>query len=83
MDPEREFHLLYFAMLRDTRGLDRETVRSRARTARELWAELDARHALSLAPAQMRVAVDDAIGAWDDPLPDGARVAFLPPVAGG
>ncbi len=34
-------------------------------------------------PAHLRVAIDDVFAHWDDPLFDGDRVAFIPPVAGG
>jgi molybdopterin-guanine dinucleotide biosynthesis protein A len=73
----------YFALLREQAGRNSETVSSRARDARELYAELRARHGLLLEPEQLRVAVNEEFADWSQALRDGDSVVFLPPVAGG
>ena len=79
----RPLHVQYFAALRDQAGRGAETVESSARTPRELYAELRARHRLTLVPEQLRVAVNDDFADWNRPLAAGDSVVFLPPVAGG
>lgn len=79
----RTLQVQYFALLREQAGRSAETVRSPARDARELYGELRARHGLGLEPEQLRVAVNDDFAEWSQPLSDGDRVVFLPPVAGG
>jgi molybdopterin converting factor small subunit len=76
-------HVQYYAVLRERAGRSAETVETAAATPAALWDELKARHPFGLARAQLRVAVDGEFAAWDAPLADGARVVFIPPVAGG
>jgi molybdopterin synthase sulfur carrier subunit len=76
-------HVQYFALLREQRGLSREAVPTSAATAGELYRELQTRHALSLEPTQLRVAVNGEFAAWTTPLTEGAQLVFIPPVAGG
>ena len=73
----------YFALLREQRGLTQETLETAAPTPAALYEELRARHGFRLARAQLRVAVDGEFTDWQAPLADGARVVFIPPVAGG
>lgn len=81
--PARRLRVQYFALLREQAGRSEEEVSSRARDARELYAELRAARALKLEPAQLRVAVNEEFADWERPLADGDTVVFLPPVAGG
>lgn len=79
------FTVHWYGPLRDRRGCDQEMVESTAASPEALWRELAARHGL---PGDRRalalaVAIGDDLAAWDAPLPAGAAVAFLPPVAGG
>jgi molybdopterin synthase sulfur carrier subunit len=75
--------VLWFASLRDARGVASESVDTDARDLRGLYAQLQARHGLAFAPERMRVAVDDAFARWEDAPLDGSQVAFIPPVSGG
>jgi molybdopterin-guanine dinucleotide biosynthesis protein A len=81
--PPQTLRVQYFALLREQAGRSEETLRSAARDARELYAELQTLRPLRLRPEQLRVAVNDEFADWARPLRDGDRVAFLPPVAGG
>jgi molybdopterin-guanine dinucleotide biosynthesis protein A len=79
----RPLKVRYFALLREQAGRSEEALESAAATPRELYAELQQRHGLKLAPEFLRVAVNDEFGSWTQPLKPGDTVAFLPPVAGG
>ncbi len=76
-------HLEYFAILREQRGLARETLATTAATPAELYAELRARHGFTLPRDRVRAAVNDEFVAATAPLREGDRVVFIPPVAGG
>jgi molybdopterin converting factor small subunit len=54
-----------------------------ARTPRELYDELRARHPFTLGAEVLRVAVNGDFGDWSQPLAAGDSVVFIPPVAGG
>jgi len=73
----------YYALLREQAGRREETLLTRARDARELYAELRARYPFSLGPEHLRVAINAEFGEWSTPLRDGDAVVFIPPVAGG
>ena len=73
----------YFALLREQAGRSEEALATRARTPRELYEELRARHPFTLPPELLRVAVNTEFGDWAQPLANGDAVVFIPPVAGG
>ena len=73
----------YFAVLREQAGRSHERVATTAATLADLYEEVRQRHGLRLARAQLRVAIDGEFAEWHSPLVDGARVVFIPPVAGG
>ena len=78
-----QLNVQYYALLREQAGRREEAVRSSARTPRELYAELAARYPFTLAPEQLRVAVNAEFADWSTPLHEGDAVVFIPPVAGG
>ncbi|HEX9785242.1 MAG TPA: molybdopterin converting factor subunit 1 [Opitutaceae bacterium] len=73
----------YFAILREQAGRSEQALQTEACTPGELYAELAGKHGFTLAPAQLKVAVNDDFARWDLALSDGDRVVFIPPVAGG
>lgn len=75
--------VLYFAKLRESRGLDQEKVETLACTPAGLYEELRFRHRLPLEIDALRAARNGDFCAWDEPLSDGDEVVFIPPVAGG
>ncbi len=77
------YHILYFASLRDAAGRDAETVASDTHDARELYAQRQREHGFALSAERLRVAVNGEFAAWNRPLADGDEIAFLPPVSGG
>lgn len=80
-------HLRYFAATREALGRADETLHTTAPTLGALRDELMARsgaHAQALARNKaVRMALDQTMGDDATALPDGAEVAFFPPVTGG
>ena len=83
MTPLTSYHVCYFGLLTERRGLFEECLQLRATTAAELYASLNAAHRLGLSTEDFRVAVNDEFVAWNHPLQDGDRIALLPPMSGG
>jgi molybdopterin-guanine dinucleotide biosynthesis protein A len=81
--PAREIRVQYYALLREQAGRSDETLSTRSRTPRELYAELRARYPFTLPVEMLRVAVNAEFGDWAQPLKAGDAVVFIPPVAGG
>ena len=73
----------YYAILREQAGRSEETVATAARTARDLYTELQRRHPFSLGAESLRVAINAEFSDWSQPLVEGDAVVFIPPVAGG
>lgn len=82
-EPLRTIHIQYYAVLREQRGLAAETRATAAADMRALYAELRTTYKFTLAPERLLVAVNDEICGWDQPLKEGDKVVFIPPVAGG
>ena len=75
--------VLYFAKLREARGLDEERVETLACTPAGLYEELRFRHRLPLEIDSLRAARNGDFCAWDEAIADGDEIVFIPPVAGG
>lgn len=75
--------LQYFASLRERAGIEHETIATETRSLAELYAECDQRHQLGWPVEKLRVAANGEFARWSDPVADGDRVAFIPPVSGG
>jgi molybdopterin synthase sulfur carrier subunit len=80
----------YFARVREKLGAGQELQFDAASAPvsvgalREWLCAQSLQHAEALAPEQgLRAALDQAMCSPDDPLHDGAEVAFFPPVTGG
>lgn len=79
----KSVNIQYFALLRDQAGKDHETFHSSVRTYRELYAQLQEKYHFTLPPEMIQVAVDDEFSHLDQEIHEGARVVYIPPVAGG
>lgn len=79
----RPVRLRYFAILREQRGLEDETVETTAATARDLYREVAARYGFTLTEDRVGVAINNAFARWDRTLAANDMVVFIPPVAGG
>ena len=71
------------AAARAGRAARGSSCRARARTPRELYAELARRYPFTLPAELLRVAINAEFADWAQPLAEGDAVVFLPPVAGG
>lgn len=79
----KQVRVQYFALLREQARRSEEFVATTAGTPAALYAELARRHGFTLPAERVRVAVNEEFGRWHAPLADRARVAFIPPIAGG
>ena len=75
--------VLYFASLRDAAGVACERIESDAADLKNLYAELQSRHAFTWPADRLRVATDGEFARWEDGLREGSEIAFIPPVSGG
>lgn len=75
--------ILYFAKLREERGLDEESLSTYACTTGGLYEELRFKHRLSLPISALRCAANGAFCSWDTLLQPNDEIIFIPPVAGG
>ncbi|MGE9270884.1 MAG: NTP transferase domain-containing protein [Verrucomicrobiales bacterium] len=80
---EKTVKLLYFAKLRESRGLDEELFCTWAHTASGLYEELRFKHRLPLSEDSLRCARNGDFCPWSTPVQDGDEFVFIPPVAGG
>jgi MoaD family protein len=78
-----EIDARYFAVFRECAGLAQEHVETSAKTARDLFDELAARHGFLDRAERCKVAINGAMAHWDDELNPADEVLFFPPVAGG
>lgn len=79
----RTVGIRYFAILRERRSADRESVTTGAETLQELYEELAAKHDLRLPLGLIKFAVNGEFVSPLTPLTEGMEVALIPPVAGG
>jgi molybdopterin-guanine dinucleotide biosynthesis protein A len=75
--------VLYFAKLREERGLDEEDVETLACTAAGLYDELSFCHHLSLNLDALLCARNGDFCDWSERLQTNDEIVFIPPVAGG
>jgi molybdopterin converting factor small subunit len=73
----------YVAMLREHAGQREETISIAAETAAEVFADSCRRHGFSMPESSLRVAINDRIADWSEPVQSGDRLLFLPPASGG
>ncbi len=79
----KSIQVLYFAILREQRGLSRESLATAVGTVGELYDELRGKHGFTLGGEHLRAAINDEFMPWNAPLKSGDVVTFIPPVAGG
>jgi molybdopterin converting factor small subunit len=79
----KTIQIQYFALLREERGLSRESYDTCAKNAQELFDELQQKHKFSVGPERLRVSINDQFADWLEPIKSNDSVVFIPPVAGG
>lgn len=79
--------VLYFAWVRERIGIPKESVETSAVTVADLVAELserEERYALAFADTSaLKVAVDQELSDFDQPIGNAREIAFFPPMTGG
>ncbi len=80
---QKTVSLLYFAVLREQRGLNAETRTTSVSTAGALYEDLKRDCGFTLSRDDLRVSVNGAFVDFEQPIADGDEIVFLPPVAGG
>ncbi len=83
MTPAATYHICYYGLLAERRGVAEEQMTHAATTPAGLYSALDDLYHFGLAQAALRVAVNDEFVPWHHPLRDGDRIALLPPMSGG
>jgi molybdopterin converting factor small subunit len=78
-----QLKIQYYALMREQAGRSEELLETTAATPADLYGELNARYGFTLAPQQLKVAVNSEFSDWSRPLNPGDAVVFIPPVAGG
>ncbi len=73
----------YFALLKERAGVESESFNFEDISYGELYRKLSQKHNFGLPPEMIQVAVNDEFGSMEDRLLPGAKVVFIPPVAGG
>lgn len=73
----------YFALLREERGLSKESYDTDASDAQELFEELKQKYRFSLDANRLRVSINDQFADWNQSLNQNDSIVFIPPVAGG
>ncbi len=73
----------YFASFREAAGIDQESLETDAASAGDLFRSLEHRHGSSEPMGHCKVAINDEMADWNDPVNDGDTVLLFPPVAGG
>lgn len=79
----KTIHILYYALLREERGLSKETLETSVATVQELYEKLKKEYAFKLGTDILKVAVNNQFVDWQTKLNSGDTVVFIPPVAGG
>jgi molybdopterin synthase sulfur carrier subunit len=77
------YQIHYLGLLANRRGAPSETIIRETNTPADLYRELCDAYPLGLTMRDVRVAVNDEFAPWDQPLENGDRIAFLPPMSGG
>ena len=78
-----KIQVIYFAILRELTGLDKETFSMKqGNKPGDVLTSINERHEIDLG-INFKIAVNDEFSDWDIELNDGDRLVFIPPVTGG
>ena len=78
-----KIQLQYFSFFGDLCGKNSETLNTNAKTAKDLYREIEKLYKFEKDPKNFRVAINDEFVDWDQVLQENDNVVFIPPVAGG
>ena len=78
-----KIQVIYFAILRELTGLDKETFSiKQGKKPGDVLTSINERHEIDLG-SNFKIAVNDEFSDWDIELNEGDRLVFIPPVTGG
>lgn len=78
-----KIQVVYFAILRELTGLDKETFSMKqGNKPGDVLTSINERHEVDLG-INFKIAVNDEFSDWDIELNEGDRLVFIPPVTGG
>jgi len=78
-----KIQVIYFAILRELTGLDKETFSiKQGNKPGDILTSINERHEIDLG-INFKIAVNDEFSDWDIELNEGDRLVFIPPVTGG
>jgi len=78
-----KIQVIYFAILRELTGLDKETFSiKQGNKPGDVLTSINERHEIDLR-INFKIAVNDEFSDWDIELNEGDRLVFIPPVTGG
>tara|TARA_Y100000996_G_scaffold97775_1_gene70195 strand:- start:690 stop:941 length:252 start_codon:yes stop_codon:yes gene_type:complete len=78
-----KIQVIYFAILRELTGLDKETFSiKQGNKPGDVLTSINERHEIDLG-INFKIAVNDEFSDWDVELNEGDRLVFIPPVTGG
>jgi len=78
-----KIQVIYFAILRELTGLDKETFSiKQGNKPGDVLTSINDRHEIDLG-INFKIAVNDEFSDWDIELNEGDRLVFIPPVTGG
>ena len=78
-----KIQVIYFAILRELTGLDKETFSMKqGNKPGDVLASINKRHEIDV-EVNFKIAVNDEFSDWDIELNEGDRLVFIPPVTGG
>ncbi|MGE0266840.1 MAG: MoaD/ThiS family protein [Candidatus Omnitrophota bacterium] len=76
-------HIKYFALLKEERGLNSETLQTDCLTVQDLYGFLKSKHQFKLSMDILRVSVNGQYVHWQTHIKENDEIVFIPPVAGG
>ena len=78
-----KIQVIYFAILRELTGLDKETFSiKQGNKPGDVLTSINERHEIDVG-INFKIAVNDEFSDWDIELNEGDRLVFIPPVTGG
>ncbi len=79
----KKIRIQYYASLREACKVGEEFIKTKARSPKELFQDIQKRHHIHISPDFLKVAINDEFSSWDSLLKPNDTVIFIPPVAGG
>ncbi|NKB25665.1 MAG: molybdopterin synthase sulfur carrier subunit [Kiritimatiellae bacterium] len=84
MKHTKKIKIYYYTSLREQRGCDSETWKTKTETLKELYVELNQKHHFGRVSIEhLKVALNNEMNSWENTFENNDTVTFIPPVSGG